>query len=54
MTAALGRCLSLPSHTLSPTQCLPQTKREGESAEEFAVRVQRMIADRAQLKIVPW
>ena len=51
---ALGSFLPLPPHTHNLRQCLPQTKREGESAEEFAVRVQRMIADRAQLKIVPW
>ena len=32
----------------------PQVRRDGESADEFALRVQRMIADKAQLTIVPW
>lgn len=32
----------------------PQTKREEETSGEFALRVQRMIADKAQLKIVQW
>eukprot|EP00892_Ulva_mutabilis_P010122 jgi/Ulvmu1/7482/UM037_0026.1 len=32
----------------------PQQQQEGESAVEFAQRVQKMIADVAQLRIVPW
>lgn len=32
----------------------PQTRGEGESAQEFAERVQRLIADRARLKVAPW
>lgn len=32
----------------------PQNKREGETSDEFASRVQKMIADKAGLKIVPW
>ncbi len=32
----------------------PQARREGESAQEFAERVQRLIADRARLKVAPW
>eukprot|EP01025_Chloroclados_australasicus_P049088 TRINITY_DN557_c0_g1_i4.p1 TRINITY_DN557_c0_g1~~TRINITY_DN557_c0_g1_i4.p1 ORF type:complete len:404 (-),score=42.26 TRINITY_DN557_c0_g1_i4:514-1587(-) len=32
----------------------PQTKQEGESAQEFAERVQKMIAQKAGLRIVPW
>ena len=32
----------------------PQTKREDESAIEFASRVQALIAKKARLKIVPW
>lgn len=32
----------------------PQTKEEGESAQQFAERVQQMIAHRAKLKVVPW
>jgi glycerol-3-phosphate O-acyltransferase 3/4 len=32
----------------------PQTRREDESSTEFAERVQKMIADRARLKIAPW
>ncbi len=32
----------------------PQTKRDDESSQEFAERVQRLIADRARLKVAPW
>lgn len=32
----------------------PQQMQEGESAVDFAQRVQKMIADVAQLRIVPW
>ena len=32
----------------------PQTRREGETATEFAERVQKMISVRARLKIAPW
>ena len=32
----------------------PQTIQEGETAVEFANRVQAMIAEVAQLRIVPW
>ena len=32
----------------------PQQRREGETATEFASRVQKMIADRAGLKVAPW
>ncbi|KAG1664930.1 hypothetical protein FOA52_004452 [Chlamydomonas sp. UWO 241] len=32
----------------------PQTKRDNESADEFASRVQKMIATKANLRIVPW
>ena len=32
----------------------PQEKREGETAIEFASRVQNMIAKKAGLKVVPW
>ena len=32
----------------------PQQRLEGESAIEFAGRVQRLIAERAKLEIVPW
>lgn len=32
----------------------PQTRRPEESASEFAERVQRLIADKARLKIAPW
>jgi len=32
----------------------PQTKQPNEDTTEFASRVQRMIAERAQLQIVPW
>eukprot|EP00798_Chlamydomonas_sp_ICE-L_P015755 gene15755-21878_t len=32
----------------------PQQRLEGESADEFAARVQEMIADKAKLRVVPW
>lgn len=32
----------------------PQSLQEGESAVDFAQRVQKMIADVARLRIVPW
>lgn len=32
----------------------PQQRQEGESAIAFAGRVQRLIAERAKLEIVPW
>ena len=32
----------------------PQVKGEDESSQQFAERVQRMIASRAKLKIAPW
>ncbi len=32
----------------------PQARREGESAAAFAERVQRLIADRARLRVAPW
>lgn len=32
----------------------PQTKLPDESSTEFAARVQKMIADKARLKIAPW
>lgn len=32
----------------------PQQRLEGESAIDFAGRVQRLIAERAKLEIVPW
>eukprot|EP00798_Chlamydomonas_sp_ICE-L_P015756 gene15756-21879_t len=32
----------------------PQQRLEGESADEFAARVQKMIADKAKLRVVPW
>eukprot|EP00889_Picochlorum_renovo_P005675 jgi/Picre1/32705/NNA_008050.t1 len=32
----------------------PQTKMEHESAADFAARVQKLIADRARLKVAPW
>ncbi|KDD75566.1 hypothetical protein H632_c615p1 [Helicosporidium sp. ATCC 50920] len=32
----------------------PQTKRKDETAQEFAERVQKLIADRARLKVAPW
>ena len=32
----------------------PQQRREGETATAFASRVQKMIADKAGLKIAPW
>ena len=32
----------------------PQQRLDGESAIEFAGRVQRLIAERAKLEIVPW
>jgi glycerol-3-phosphate O-acyltransferase 3/4 len=32
----------------------PQQQREEESAQQFAERVQRMIADKARLKVAPW
>ncbi|KAK9803255.1 hypothetical protein WJX72_000102 [[Myrmecia] bisecta] len=32
----------------------PQTRGEGESAQQFAERVQKLIAERAKLKIAPW
>jgi glycerol-3-phosphate O-acyltransferase 3/4 len=32
----------------------PQQREEGESPAEFAGRVQRMIAEVANLQIVPW
>jgi glycerol-3-phosphate O-acyltransferase 3/4 len=32
----------------------PQTQREGESAAQFAERVQRLIADKARLRVAPW
>lgn len=32
----------------------PQNRRDGETPDDFAARVQRMIAERAGLQIVPW
>ena len=32
----------------------PQQRAEGESSIEFAGRVQRLIAERAKLEVVPW
>jgi glycerol-3-phosphate O-acyltransferase 3/4 len=32
----------------------PQTQREGESSKEFAERVQKLIAERANLTVAPW
>lgn len=32
----------------------PQTRRDGETSQAFAERVQHLIADRAHLKIAPW
>ena len=32
----------------------PQKKGEDESAQQFAERVQRLIAERAKLQIAPW
>ena len=32
----------------------PQTRKPGESADGFAARVQKLIADKAKLKIAPW
>lgn len=32
----------------------PQSRQPGESAQQFAERVQRMIADKARLRIAPW
>jgi len=32
----------------------PQTKRPDENAQQFAERVQKMIAERAKLQIAPW
>ncbi|GAB4822962.1 hypothetical protein N2152v2_010008 [Parachlorella kessleri] len=32
----------------------PQTRRPDESAQQFAERVQRLIAERARLKVAPW
>ena len=32
----------------------PQKKADNESAQQFAERVQRLIAERAKLQIAPW
>ncbi|PSC73996.1 glycerol-3-phosphate acyltransferase 3-like [Micractinium conductrix] len=32
----------------------PQTRRTGETSQQFAERVQRMIADKARLRVAPW
>jgi glycerol-3-phosphate O-acyltransferase 3/4 len=32
----------------------PQQQLDGESSTEFAQRVQKMIADKVKLRIVPW
>lgn len=32
----------------------PQTLQAGETSQEFACRVQKIIADQANLRIVPW
>jgi glycerol-3-phosphate O-acyltransferase 3/4 len=32
----------------------PQSRRPGETAQQFAERVQRMIADKARLRVAPW
>ena len=32
----------------------PQTKHKDESSQQFAERVQKLIADRAKLHIAPW
>lgn len=32
----------------------PQTRSKGESAQQFAERVQGLIAGRAKLKVAPW
>lgn len=32
----------------------PQTKRPDETAQQFAERVQKMIAERAKLTVAPW
>ena len=53
-TAHLARIMTSWALVADVWYMEPQSKEEGESAEDFAARVREMIAERAGLKCVPW